>query len=285
MSTPSGRVLVSNFSISGEPISKSRARFTNRGSKTVAYTPQKTKDGEHRIALVYRSGTKGIPTDNEVAFRVEAEFHCGTRQRRDIDNMVKLVLDALNGVAWVDDNQVLEVEASKSYTAKESAHTTVRVYEIGRLSPPKAPCIRCGTEFRTYDSWKNNPGGKKYCSRECAYAHRVEQRKRACKECAAEFLAWGATHETKYCSRECLSASKRATVRCTHCDVEFTKQRCHVRKSNYCSEQCQATAAKIRRTKYMQGQCRICGAGTTRKEYTRCNACRLAGKTPAGAPR
>jgi hypothetical protein len=35
----------------------------------------------------------------------------------DIDNLVKLVSDALNGVMWVDDAQVFEVKASKHWDA------------------------------------------------------------------------------------------------------------------------------------------------------------------------
>jgi len=35
------------------------------------------------------------------------------RSRADIDNLVKLVLDALQGVAYDNDNQVVYVEASK----------------------------------------------------------------------------------------------------------------------------------------------------------------------------
>jgi len=123
--------LIAEFEVPGEPVSKSRARFTKRGSKTVAYTPQKTKDGELRVAWAFRQACARLslnPTDREIAYRVESEFHSGTRQRRDVDNMTKLILDGLNGVAWVDDNQVLEIESCKRYVPRKSARTVVRVY-------------------------------------------------------------------------------------------------------------------------------------------------------------
>jgi Holliday junction resolvase RusA-like endonuclease len=47
--------------------------------------------------------------------------------RPDIDNCVKLVSDALNGVAWVDDAQVVEVHARKFYGPDPC--TRIRVME------------------------------------------------------------------------------------------------------------------------------------------------------------
>jgi Holliday junction resolvase RusA-like endonuclease len=41
------------------------------------------------------------------------KYHCG---RKDLDNLVKLVLDSLNGKAYVDDGQVAIIHAAKYYT-------------------------------------------------------------------------------------------------------------------------------------------------------------------------
>jgi Holliday junction resolvase RusA-like endonuclease len=35
--------------------------------------------------------------------------------RPDIDNYAKAILDALNGVMWADDGQIVQLTASKSY--------------------------------------------------------------------------------------------------------------------------------------------------------------------------
>ena len=236
------RVLIAEFTCEGEPISKSRARFTKRGSKTYAYTPERTHTGERLIAAGFRSVRKGIPTDAEIAYRVEVDFRCGTRQRRDVDNMVKLVLDGLNGVAWVDDNQVTEVEASKCYVQPFEAATWVRVYEVGRLEPPKSPCIRCGTEFRTYESWRTASSPRKFCSPECGYAYRVERRERACKQCGRTFLAWGPMKETKFCSVACKSESGRADYECTECGIHFRDEKnLGARRTNvWCSYLCRS---------------------------------------------
>lgn len=231
--------LVATFTVDGEPVSKSRARFTKRGSKTFAYTPEKTKAGEERVAWTYRSVAKGAPTDPEIAYRVEAHFFNGTRQRRDVDNMVKLILDGLNKVAWVDDNQVTQIEARKSYVTKAEARTEVRVYEVGRLEPPKQPCIRCGAEFRTYESWASNPAGKKYCSTECCNAHRVERRERTCQRCGKKYHHRGPEAPSRFCSRECHYESGRADFVCATCDTPFRDQKNLSRRKNvFCSDGC-----------------------------------------------
>lgn len=55
------------------------------------------------------------PTAELVA--VTLEFRCATERRCDVDNMVKLILDAGNGVVWVDDQQVarLVVDVYRSH--------------------------------------------------------------------------------------------------------------------------------------------------------------------------
>lgn len=42
------------------------------------------------------------------------EFEDRISIRGDIDNYVKTVMDGLNGVAWEDDVQVVQIEASKA---------------------------------------------------------------------------------------------------------------------------------------------------------------------------
>lgn len=277
------RELVAKFQVTGEPISKSRARFTKRGSKMMAYTPQKTLDGEHGMASAFLA-VADKSDDDEATYAVHAHFYNGTRQRRDVDNMVKLILDGLNNVAWPDDNQVVEIAARKSFVKKAEARTEVEVYRVGVMARPSKPCIYCGTHFRTYESWEKNPNAKRWCSPECSYNHRFERKARTCEQCQKPFQA-KREESTRFCSRECNYESKRATVDCSNCGKSFTKQRCWVRENNYCSEACQVVKRNARRSTRFPGTCLVCGAGTTRKEYKRCNPCKLKGSQPSGKPK
>jgi len=49
-------------------------------------------------------------------------------QRPDVDNLIKTVLDGLNGIAWVDDAQVVEVIGRKDWG--DTAGTTVYIASI-----------------------------------------------------------------------------------------------------------------------------------------------------------
>lgn len=110
------------FTVDGEPMVKARPRVTRTGH---TYTPKTTVDAERRVRDVFEAtGCDGFSN----AVGVELAFYQGTRARKDIDNMVKLVLDALNSVAWTDDVQVSVVLARRVYTVKERARTVVRIF-------------------------------------------------------------------------------------------------------------------------------------------------------------
>lgn len=86
------------LTIDTDPIPKGRPRFTRSGH---VYTAKRTRDYEKLIGLSYRAnGGKAHsgPVSVELVFYVS--------RMSDIDNLVKAVLDGLNGVAWVDDRQV-----------------------------------------------------------------------------------------------------------------------------------------------------------------------------------
>lgn len=124
-----------DFIVDGKPQGKQRPRFS-RISKTV-YTPNKTAKYEKQIAKAYTdSGGKCIPADCYVSVTVSAFFpipksyskkkreDCLERRLRpdkkpDMDNILKVVLDALNRVAYVDDKQVVELIGRKYYTESE----------------------------------------------------------------------------------------------------------------------------------------------------------------------
>jgi Holliday junction resolvase RusA-like endonuclease len=120
------------FEVEGIPLGKGRPRFARRGSFIRTYTPKKTHDYEHHIAeaYVYNGGTLfdypylavsiiayfPIPKSARKADRLLMETgNVWHNKIPDIDNIVKLVLDSLNGIAWEDDKQVVYLKAKKYY--------------------------------------------------------------------------------------------------------------------------------------------------------------------------
>lgn len=135
------------FIVEGEPQGKARPRFSRR-SETV-YTPSKTARYEKEIRQAYiAAGGKMIPEGSYVAVTVDAYFRIPksyTKRKRlacehninrpnkkpDIDNVLKVVLDALNKVAYEDDKQVIEVICRKWYS-RSSGFLKVQIIEDKR---------------------------------------------------------------------------------------------------------------------------------------------------------
>lgn len=102
--TPAAAV---EFTVMGAPVSKERPRF-GRGRRT--YTPARTLIYERAVRLSALSA--GVRrASGPVA--VELRLYLPDARARDVDNLAKSILDALNGVAYADDSQVCELRATK----------------------------------------------------------------------------------------------------------------------------------------------------------------------------
>jgi len=95
------------FTVPGKPIGKERPR---RGKNGVWYTPTATKKYESRVAI-YARLARVRPIAGSVWCILDV--YLPDRRRRDVDNICKSVLDALNGVAWQDDTQVARLTVTK----------------------------------------------------------------------------------------------------------------------------------------------------------------------------
>lgn len=95
--------------IEARAVPKGRPRFTKSGH---AYTPPATKAWEDQVAWKWRSMHRfAEPFLGAISVRM---IFIGKRLLRgDLDNYVKAVSDALNGLAWKDDRQIIELRACK----------------------------------------------------------------------------------------------------------------------------------------------------------------------------
>jgi crossover junction endodeoxyribonuclease RusA len=51
---------------------------------------------------------------------LNVRFYFGSKRRRDLDTMNKLILDALTGIVYADDHQVSELHLYRDYDPKKS---------------------------------------------------------------------------------------------------------------------------------------------------------------------
>ena len=130
------------FIVPGRPFGKARPRKGKFG----VYNPKVNKDYEESIRKAYRAATGIIaePVDKPIWLCVECIYpipKATPKKKRelmlnekifplvrpDIDNCLKSVMDALNGLAYLDDKQVALVHMKKRYG--ENAMTII---DIGR---------------------------------------------------------------------------------------------------------------------------------------------------------
>lgn len=107
------------FVIEGRPKVKERPRHGRNGR---VYTPRTTVERERAIAAAYDGPRFTTPVcvvidlqKDDTTVTISEVDQEPTRLMGDVDNYVKAVLDALNGVAWDDDRQVVSLTASKLY--------------------------------------------------------------------------------------------------------------------------------------------------------------------------
>ena len=112
------------FEILGQPVAKQRPRMTRNGR---AYTPAKTIAFEKAVRSTatphFPAPLRGpvklavwatfAPPKSWTKKKAAANLNRSHIQRPDLDNVAKAVCDALNGLAYDDDNQVAAIEARK----------------------------------------------------------------------------------------------------------------------------------------------------------------------------
>lgn len=138
--------LIVTFTVDGDPVPKGRPRFARRGQFVQTYTDAKTIDYETHVAMKARLAIgsteplKGALTvflylryavppsyskKRKEACLAGLEFP----KRIDIDNVYKSITDAMNGIVYLDDSQIVEAHIKKVYAEDAGANVMVQETE------------------------------------------------------------------------------------------------------------------------------------------------------------
>ena len=117
-----------HYLIPGRPVPKARPRVV-RGR---TYTDPRTVAWEstvraHTMRAVQQAKRAGLRWPLDATYRVELTFRLPDKRRVDGDNLEKSCLDGANGVAWLDDSQVVECSWSKVYGVEPGCVVSVEV--------------------------------------------------------------------------------------------------------------------------------------------------------------
>lgn len=134
------------FKVPGRLAGKGRPRATVIGGKARMYTPAATASAEDRVREAWRA--EGCPYLGEGALSIEVRLYeqrpaghftskgalsaAGKRKlypahKPDLDNVLKLVGDALNGCAWRDDSQFVSARILRQWAVRDEAVVSAAV--------------------------------------------------------------------------------------------------------------------------------------------------------------
>ena len=134
-----------------DPVAKARPRVTMAHGHARAYTPAKTQNAEWRIRTAFLERFPGHqpmtgPLELHVTARIKMPASMPKKQRDtalpvtrpDCDNYLKTVLDALNGVAFADDSQVVFASISKRYAGGLPPSWEITLRSVSLMAQPAA---------------------------------------------------------------------------------------------------------------------------------------------------
>jgi Holliday junction resolvase RusA-like endonuclease len=138
-----------SFFVPGQPVGKGRPRAARRGRHIQLYTPEKTASYESLVATAAHGAMRGAAPIKgachvEMDIRLLVPMSWSAKKRNqaleglvfptkkpDMDNVLKAVFDAINGIVWEDDVQAVYVQAVKRYSAIPGVSVNVKSVETG----------------------------------------------------------------------------------------------------------------------------------------------------------
>ena len=136
--------MIYEFEIPGKIIGKGRPRLNSYTG--AVYTPTRTKDYEHLVMQYFMiKYPKFKQLEGRVSVEIVANFEVPKSTKKqdkilmlenkinpikkpDIDNIVKIILDAMNEIAFKDDTQITKLNVEKKYSETESVFVKIEEY-------------------------------------------------------------------------------------------------------------------------------------------------------------
>jgi len=138
--------LIVTFEVEGDPVPKGMPRFARRGEFVQTYTDAKTIDYETHVAMKARQAIGASePLQGALTvflylrYAIPASYSKKRKEaclrgveypkRIDLDNVYKSITDAMNGIVYTDDSQIVEAHITKVYAETAGANIMVQECE------------------------------------------------------------------------------------------------------------------------------------------------------------
>lgn len=132
------------FKVDADPVGKQRARYAKRGNFVQTYTPDKTRNYESLIkeaAIEAMGSSEPLETPVNLYLYIRAPIPKSLSKKRieaclnglekpikkpDASNVLKSVEDAMNGVVYKDDSQIVNIHVSKVYSSVSGVDVCIK---------------------------------------------------------------------------------------------------------------------------------------------------------------
>lgn len=132
------------FKVDADPVGKQRARYAKRGNFVQTYTPDKTRNYEALIkeaAIEAMGNSEILETPVNLYLYIRAPIPKSLPKKRleaclnglekpikkpDASNVLKSIEDAMNGVVYKDDSQIVNIHVAKVYSSVAGVDVCVK---------------------------------------------------------------------------------------------------------------------------------------------------------------
>jgi len=132
------------FKVDANPVGKQRARYARRGNFISTYTPEKTRTYETLIkdaAIEAMGASEPLETPVSLYLYIRAPIPKSYSKKKiadclngfekpikkpDASNVLKSVEDAMNGVVYKDDTQIVNIHVTKVYSSQSGIDVCVK---------------------------------------------------------------------------------------------------------------------------------------------------------------
>lgn len=113
-------IVIDNF----KPVSVNHSYSQNHGRR---YLDPRAQEAKEVMSWAAKAACKHSPIDTAVEVIITLVFP--NKQRRDLDNYVKLILDSLTGICFIDDSQITDLTVMKRF--QKNPAVMIEVNELG----------------------------------------------------------------------------------------------------------------------------------------------------------
>lgn len=135
-----------SFTIPGNPVAQGRPRAARRGNRIMMYDPKPSKDYKEYVANIAKEYAPEEPTEAAlgVQMKIYREIPKSTTKkdrklineglkrpvvRPDASNYAKGIEDALSGIIYKDDSQIVDLHIKKYYSDNPRVEIKIRELE------------------------------------------------------------------------------------------------------------------------------------------------------------